>query len=89
MLPTLVYRAPRALSFELRIDIARYHRVLFEKRTPMCGMWHAMPAASDACARRVFMARWGLVLLSRVWSQGDPVGVVCDSEAVHVLCICI
>ena len=70
MLPTLVCRAPRALSFELRIDVARYPRVLFEKVTPMCGMWHALPAASDACARRVVTPRWGPVVLSHVSCQG-------------------
>ena len=31
----------------------------------------------------------GPVLLRHVSSQCAPVGVVCDSEAVHVICVCI
>ena len=89
MLPTIVCRASRGLSFELGINTACYPRLLFELHTPTCSMSHVVLAASDASARRVFTPHWGLVVLSHVSCQGALVGVVYDSEAVHVLYICI
>ena len=86
---TVVCRTPRALVFEPGNELGVYPRVLFEMRTAMCGMLHGMPVAGVAGAWRVFAARWGPVLLSHVSSQCAPVGVVCDSEAVHVICVCI
>ena len=86
---TVVCRTPRALVFEPGNELGVYPRVLFEMRTAMCGMLHDLPVAGVAGAWRVFAARWGPVLLSHVSSQCAPVGVVCDSEAVHVICVCI
>ena len=86
MILTVICRPPRALPFKPGDDPGVYPRVLFTMRTTMCGMLRDAPAAGVAGAWRVFGAWWGLRLVS---SQCAPVGVTCDSEAVHVVCVCI